>query len=170
MRINFKNIALALALALPLAGSAQTTQPKKPAAKKTTATKTATKPAKKAAPAAEPKAAMPVMTFETKHHNFGQLKTGDKPVFVYNFTNTGTAPLDIDIVSGCDCTELEWTQSSVPPGGKGYIKAAFNTKKAEPEDHKKDLKKYIDIVLKQKNPKNDYPIVASLTFDVFIVD
>ncbi len=114
--------------------------------------------------------AMPVMTFDKKAIDFGKIKTGDRPEVTYNFTNTGNAPLDIDIVSGCDCTELDWTRSTVPPGGKGFIKAIFNSKKAEEEDHKKQLKKYVDIVLKQMHPKSGNVLNASVTFDVFIID
>jgi hypothetical protein len=113
---------------------------------------------------------MPVMNFEQKHHVFGNIKTGDKPEFTYNFKNTGNAPLDIDVVSGCDCTELDWTRHTVQPGESGFIKAVYNSNKAEKDDHKKPLKKYIDIMLKQTHPKNGYPLVESLSFDTFIVD
>ena len=113
---------------------------------------------------------MPVMTFDKKAIDFGKIKTGERPTVTYNFTNTGNAPLDIDIVSGCDCTELEWTRSTVQPGEKGFIKATFKSDKAEEEDHKKQLKKYVDIVLKQIHPQSGNVLNASLTFDVFIVD
>ena len=137
-------------------------QPKPAPKKKTPPT---AKPAKKPAPIN-----MPVIAFDTKTHDFGKIKTGDKPVFTYNFTNKGDKPLNIDIVSGCDCTELEWTTTTVNPGEKGFIRAVFNTTRAEAEDHKKDLKKYIDIVLKETNPKTGYPLVETLTFTTFIVD
>ncbi len=113
---------------------------------------------------------MPVMTFDKKTIDFGRIKTGDRPEVVYNFTNTGNAPLDIDIVSGCDCTELDWTRSTVQPGEKGFVKATFKSDKAEPEDHKKELKKYVDIVLKQIHTTSGNPLNAALTFNVFIVD
>ena len=113
---------------------------------------------------------IPVMTFDKKSIDFGKIKTGDRPEVTYNFTNTGNAPLDIDIVSGCDCTELDWTRATVQPGEKGFVKAVFNSKKAEEEDHKKQLKKYIDIVLKQIHPQSGNVLSASLTFDVYIVD
>ena len=150
-----------------------------------TAAKPATKPAAKTAttnvktntdvvtvgkPTTPPAGAMPVMTFDKKTIDFGKIKTGDRPEVTYNFTNTGNAPLDIDIVSGCDCTELDWTRTTVQPGGKGFVKAVFNSKKAEEEDHKKQLKKYVDIVLKQMHPKSGNVLSASVTFEVFIVD
>lgn len=117
-----------------------------------------------------PKDRMPVMQFDTLMHDFGTVKTGDDPTFIFKFKNTGNAPLNIELVSGCDCTELDWTKKTVAPGGDGFVKAIFHTKRAEPEDHKMPLKKYIDVILKEKNPKNDYPLVEVLTFKVFIAD
>ena len=110
------------------------------------------------------------MTFDKKLHDFGNIKMGDKPSVTYTFTNTGNAPLDIDIVSGCDCTQLDWTRTTVQPGEKGEVKAIYNSNRAEVDDHKKRLDKYIDIILKQVSPPNGYPIVESLKFNVFIVD
>ena len=113
---------------------------------------------------------MPVMTFDIKLHDFGTIKTGDKPSITYNFTNTGDIPLNIDIVTGCDCTELDWTRSTVAPGEKGFISAKYNSNKAEEEDHKKALTKFVDIILKETHPSNGYPLVESLKFTVFIAD
>lgn len=186
MKSAILKISLFLSLATVTALSAQNTSVKAvtpaPTNVKKTASKTATNaktPAKKTAtPVKKPTDAvakpaadlMPVMTFDKKTIDFGKIQTGDRPEVTYNFTNTGNAPLDIDIVSGCDCTELDWTRSTVPPGGKGFVKAVFNSKKAEPEDHKKPLKKYVDIVLKQMHPKSGNVLNDSLTFEVFIVD
>ena len=113
---------------------------------------------------------IPVMVFDKTTIDFGKIKTGERPTVTYNFTNTGSAPLDIDIVSGCDCTDLEYTRSTVQPGEKGFVTATFKSDKAEADDHRKPLKKYVDIVLKQIHPKSGGPISASLTFFVHIID
>ncbi len=130
----------------------------------------AAKPESSSTGAPAPIKGMPVMTFDKKLHDFGTIKTGDTPSITYNFTNTGNAPLDIDIVTGCDCTELDWTRTTVAPGEKGFISAKYNSKKAEEEDHKKQLEKFVDIILKQTHPSNGYPLVESLKFKVFIAD
>jgi Protein of unknown function (DUF1573) len=133
----------------------------------------ATTPVKEAAKTGSPPApikGIPVMTFDKKLVDFGKIKMGETPSTVYTFTNTGDAPLDIDIVTGCDCTELDWTRSTVAPGEKGFISAKYNSNKAEEEDHKKQLEKFVDIILKQTHPSNGYPLVESLKFKVFIVD
>ena len=145
---------------------------KKPAPKTTSTVKTNTDVITVGAPPppVNSTGGMPVMTFDKKAIDFGKIKTGERPSVTYNFTNTGNAPLDIDIVSGCDCTDLDWTRSTVQPGEKGFVKATFKSDKAEAEDHKKQLKKYVDIVLKQIHPQSGNVLSASLTFDVFIVD
>ena len=117
-----------------------------------------------------PVANMPIMTFDKKTINFGRIKTGDTPEVMYHFTNTGDTNLDILIVSGCSCTELDWTRTAVKPGEKGFIKAVFYTEEAEKDDHKRPLKKPIDVILKQTHPANDYPIVEELNFEAFIID
>ena len=117
---------------------------------------------------AVPADSIPVMSFDTKVYDFGNIKMGDNPEHIYKFKNTGIKNLNIDIVSACDCTELDWTKSTVPPGGTGFVKAIFHTLRTEPEDRKKLLKKTIDIVLKEQTPKNGYPIVESVTFTTFV--
>jgi Protein of unknown function (DUF1573) len=117
-----------------------------------------------------PAKVMPVITFDKKLHDFGTIKTGESPTFVFTFTNTGNAPLDIDQITGCDCTELDWTRTTVAPGGKGTVTVKYNSSKAEPEEHKIKLDKYVDIVLKQKHPVSGYVIPESVKFNVYIAD
>lgn len=164
--------------------SAQSTTAKKAAAKKVCVpSKTAIKTAKTTSsttvktpkqdappPPVNITGGMPKMTFDKKMVDFGKIKTGERPSVTYNFTNTGNAPLDIDIVSGCDCTDLDWTRSTIQPGEKGFVKATFKSDKAEPEDHKTQLKKYVTIILKQIHPKSGGPINDEVIFNVFIVD
>ena len=179
MKSNLFKCLIALMLTMPIGLMAQSgttakttttkkaTTTKKPVKKKTTST--ASKTTKPATPAAAADK-MPVMTFASKFTNFGKVKTGEMPTMTYEFTNTGNMPLDIEICTGCECTEIDWTRTTVEPGQKGFVKAVFNTVKAEQADHKKQLTKYVDIILKQSHPKSGYPLVESVKFDVFIVD
>ena len=179
MKSKLFKCLIAIMLMMPFSLMAQssttakiTTTKKATTAKKTVkkkTTSTATKTTKPAAPVAAAEK-MPVMTFASKFTNFGKVKTGDMPTMTYEFTNTGNMPLDIEICTGCECTEIDWTKTTVQPGEKGFVKAVFNTVKAEQEDHKKQLTKYVDIILKQSHPKSGYPLVESVKFDVFIVD
>jgi hypothetical protein len=114
---------------------------------------------------------IPVMTFEKKFHDFGTIKSGEiTTVHVFTFTNTGNAPLDIEQITGCDCSEFDWTRTTVGVGEKGFVSVKFNSNKAEPEEHKMKLDKYVDIILKQVHPANGYSLGESLKFNVFIAD
>jgi hypothetical protein len=69
-----------------------------------------------------------VFDFKAKEYDFGQIKEENGMVTtVFEFTNTGKAPLVISGVSAsCGCTTPEWTKEPVPAGGKGVIKATYN--------------------------------------------
>ena len=68
------------------------------------------------------------MTFEEDTYDLGQVKAGEKVAHVYNFTNTGKAPLLITSArSTCGCTVPEWPKDPIPPGGKGELKVVFNS-------------------------------------------
>lgn len=135
---------------------------------KSAAKQTETKPVDEGS---KPVMSMPVMTFDTKFHDFGTIKKGEiTPIFTYNFTNTGNAPLNIDQVTGCDCSEFDWTRTTVAPNEKGFISVKYNSNKTEPEEFKKKLDKYLDIILKQTHPKTGYIINESVKFNVFIAD
>ncbi len=68
------------------------------------------------------------MTFDEDTYDFGQVKAGEKVMHIYNFTNTGKAPLLITSArSTCGCTVPEWPKDPIPPGGKGELKVVFNS-------------------------------------------
>lgn len=70
----------------------------------------------------------PVITFEKKSHDFGDITQGDKVEETFKFTNTGTEPLIITNVQvTCGCTTPKWPRDPIPPGGKGEITVGFNS-------------------------------------------
>lgn len=111
---------------------------------------------------------MPVMTFDKTSVDFGRIKYGEKRTHVYKFKNTGDQALEIDLVSACDCTDVDWTQTPVKPGESGEIKATFNSDRAEKEDMNKPLDKDMTIILKNNHPVSGYPIVYEIKFKVFV--
>jgi hypothetical protein len=71
----------------------------------------------------------PVITFEKKTHDFGDITEGDKVQETFRFTNTGTEPLlitDVQVTCGCT-TPKGWPRDPIMPGGKGEITVAFNS-------------------------------------------
>ena len=65
--------------------------------------------------------------FEKKVVDFGNLKVGDVKVVTITYKNIGKKPLILDdVISSCDCTEVEWSKAPVMPGKTGTIKATFS--------------------------------------------
>lgn len=71
----------------------------------------------------------PVITFDKRTHDFGDVIEGDKPEHTYHFTNTGNEPLILTNVQvQCGCTTPKgWAREPIPPGGKGEITVSFNS-------------------------------------------
>jgi hypothetical protein len=99
------------------------------------------------------------MTFEKEHIHLGKVKRGEVKKFDYVFTNTGTETIEIDIVSGCDCTTLDYPTNKILPGQKAVIHVKFDSAKKE-ESETVD----VDIYLKNKNPKTGQRILKILDY------
>lgn len=71
----------------------------------------------------------PIITFEKKTHDFGDIQQGDKVEHTFYFTNTGNEPLIITNVQvTCGCTTPKgWPREPIAPGGKGELTVSFNT-------------------------------------------
>jgi hypothetical protein len=81
-------------------------------------------------PAAEekPEGPLPVLNFPETEFDFGVIKEGDVVEHTFAFTNTGEAPLIIQNAQpSCGCTVPDWTKDPIPVGGKGYVKARFDS-------------------------------------------
>lgn len=72
----------------------------------------------------------PELKFELAEYDFGSIEeNGGKVTAVFEFTNSGEAPLIINGVSAsCGCAVAEWTSEAVPTNGKGYVKVSYNPK------------------------------------------
>lgn len=69
-----------------------------------------------------------VMTFAKKTHDFGKIsEDGGRASTVFEFTNTGQAPLIIQRVNAsCGCTASDWTRTPVEPGKNGRVTVTYN--------------------------------------------
>ena len=71
----------------------------------------------------------PVISFEEKEFDFGNIKEGDVITHVFKFTNTGKEPLVIQNASApCGCTVPKWPKEPIAPGASGEINVQFNSK------------------------------------------
>lgn len=70
----------------------------------------------------------PVISFEEKTHDFGDIVQGEKVEYVFKFKNTGTMPLVIsDVRTTCACTAKRWSKEPVMPGKAGEIVVSFDS-------------------------------------------
>lgn len=70
----------------------------------------------------------PKIQFDVVEQNWGTIYDGEKATHVFNFTNVGDEDLVIDKVnSSCGCTAALVSEKLIPPGGKGEIKATFDS-------------------------------------------
>ena len=101
---------------------------------------------------------VPIMIFEERILDLGKVKHGEKRHFSYKFVNRGDTPLEISIISACDCTTTDYSTRPVPPGESGVIKVTFDsTEKEESET--------IDVDIYLENVDNDdIPIVEMLQY------
>ncbi|NND51719.1 MAG: DUF1573 domain-containing protein [Flavobacteriaceae bacterium] len=72
----------------------------------------------------------PAMTFDKTEHDFGEIENGTPVETVFNYTNTGKAPLVItDIKSTCGCTvPQDWSKDPLQPGESAMFTVKFNGK------------------------------------------
>ncbi len=70
----------------------------------------------------------PVIEFDKKEHDFGEIEAKTKVTTVFNYKNTGDAPLVItDIKSTCGCTvPQDWSREPLAPGEAGKFSVQFN--------------------------------------------
>ncbi|MDX1545048.1 MAG: DUF1573 domain-containing protein [Christiangramia sp.] len=73
------------------------------------------------------------MEFKSETIDYGEIKKGSDGVRVFEFTNTGTAPLVIeDVKSSCGCTVPKKPEEPILPGEKGKIEVKYDTKRVGP--------------------------------------
>lgn len=105
------------------------------------------------------------LTFDKKIVELGTVRKGDKKPMSFSFTNTGNQPIEIELVSSCECTTLDWPQGKIfKPGEKGMINAIFDSKDKETGETTD-----IDVILKQDDPKTRNPIVYILQYKFNLV-
>ncbi|MDT0648744.1 DUF1573 domain-containing protein [Autumnicola edwardsiae] len=73
------------------------------------------------------------MQFKSETIDYGEIKKGSDGVRVFEFTNTGDAPLVIkDVASSCGCTIPTKPESPIAPGETGTIEVKYDTKRVGP--------------------------------------
>lgn len=82
----------------------------------------------------------PEIQFDKKEYQIGELKIGEVREFSYIYTNIGTEPLILyNVVSNCDCTEIDWSKAPIMPGKTGEIKVKYTA------EHPGSIDKFITV-------------------------
>jgi len=105
------------------------------------------------------------MQFDTNLIELGEVKKGESKEFSYEFTNTGNEDIEIEFMSSCDCTTLDYPMGTIAPGEKGVINVVFDSSektKSETVD--------IDIDLVNKDPKTGYPIFIRINYSFILIN
>jgi Protein of unknown function (DUF1573) len=110
-----------------------------------------------------------MMQFDMRTVDFGQVKFGETRSHIFSFKNISNEPLTIDIVSACECTELEYTHEVIPIGGAGFVKATYHSDRT-PEAVNGTIHKDITIILKNQARDTGYPIIEELFMKAAIIE
>ncbi len=71
--------------------------------------------------------------FKTNIIDYGTIEKGADGVRIFEFTNTGNAPLIIsNAKSTCGCTVPKWHKAPIMPGENGEIAVKYDTKRVNP--------------------------------------
>lgn len=73
------------------------------------------------------------INFKSETIDYGQIAKGDDGLRVFEFTNTGTAPLIIsDVKSTCGCTIPKKPSGPIAPGANSTIEVKYDTNRVGP--------------------------------------
>ena len=74
------------------------------------------------------KSSFPKIEFEKKAHDFGVIKSGERLIYNFVFTNQGQADLIIERAEvDCGCLNVVLPKKAIEPGQKGFIEIEFNS-------------------------------------------
>ncbi|NJC27829.1 OmpA family protein [Neolewinella antarctica] len=92
---------------------------------------------------------LPVLKFDRREVDLGDVPHGESRTFTVNFTNRGAAPAKVMLISACDCTTITHDDAKTyQPGDSGTMKIVFDSTEKE-----EDETITIDIFLEQKDKK-----------------
>ncbi len=97
--------------------------------------------------------------FKTETLDYGVIERGSDGVRVFEFTNTGNAPLIITKVSSsCGCTIPKKPEAPVMPGETGEIQVKYDTKRVGP------IRKAITVISNAETPTKVLKIKGEVTY------
>ena len=109
-----------------------------------------------------PKSANDLVTWDKKMVELGKVKKGEKRSMQFEFTNTAGVDVQLEGVSACDCTTVEYPRTVIPPNGKGMLDVTFDSTEKEASE-----KIDIDLIFKNTDAAGNPRIErVSYSFDL----
>ncbi len=102
---------------------------------------------------------IPQITWDEQTQDLGKVYLGEQRTLEFYFTNTGSADLDIELVTACNCMALDWTRGKIAPGGRGKVEITFDSSSQKLGK----IQKVIDVIA------NTDPIVVEAFINVEIL-
>ena len=85
--------------------------------------------------------------FKSDTIDYGTIEKGSNGVRVFEFTNTGNAPLIISkVTSSCGCTIPKWSKDPILPAQTGQIEVKYDTNRVSP------IRKTITVISNAETP------------------
>lgn len=107
---------------------------------------------------------LPIMHFENRLVDFGKVKKGEIKEYAFEFTNVGDTPLEIAVVTACECTETDYPTKAIAPGAKGKIEIIFDSTEKEQSETVD-----VDIML-ENSDKEGNPIMEAVQFKFELIE
>ncbi|OAV42872.1 OmpA family protein [Lewinella sp. 4G2] len=102
---------------------------------------------------------LPILKFDRREVDLGDIKHGDSAEFEVSFVNRGTAPAKVMLISACDCTTVTHDNAKTyAPGEGGTLHVLFDSTEKE-----EDETVTIDIYLEQEDKKG-VPILEMVEY------
>lgn len=85
--------------------------------------------------------------FKSDTIDYGTIEKGADGLRVFEFTNTGDAPLIVSkVTSSCGCTVPKWSKDPILPGQTGEIQVKYDTNRVSP------IRKTITVISNANTP------------------
>jgi hypothetical protein len=69
-----------------------------------------------------------VIGFETREHDFGDIKQGESKSYIFKYSNDKFEPLILtDVKTSCGCTVPIWSRAPLMQGKEDELKVVFNS-------------------------------------------
>lgn len=102
---------------------------------------------------------LPILKFDRREVNLGDVKHGDTREFEVSFVNKGPVPAQVMLIQACECTTITHNNSKVyKPGEGGTLKVKFDSTEKE-----EDETITIDVFLEQVDKKG-VPILEMVEY------